>query len=230
MQQQEESLEWWHQINEKGDCFWHMTTPHEYLVKYFDQCRNGKDNPRVLIPLIGKTVDAKWLYDQKCQVTGVDVSELAIKQLFAQDNIAYTRDQSEFPEFAIFQNDDQRIRVFSGDFYRFRQEVAGGQFDLIWDRAAFTAINMSDREKYTDVLEKVLSPTGCILLVGLDYDHAKYGGPPHFVTDEHMETLFGKKFHVRRLENREVLKQWHHKNWGIDWLEESLYLLKKKEN
>jgi len=228
MEQKEETLEFWHEINEKGDCFWHLTKPHEYLVKYFDQYKNGKQDPKVLIPLIGKTVDAKWLYDQGCHVTGVDVSELPIKQLFTQDNIAYTRNQSEFPEFVLFQNDDRRIRVFSGDFYRFRTEVAKGQFDLIWDRAAFTAINMRDREKYAEVLEKVLSPTGSILLVGLDYDHSKYEGPPHFVTKEHMDSLFGKKFHVSRLDHREVIDQWHHKNWGLDWLEESIYLLKKK--
>lgn len=43
------------------------------------------------------------LYDKGCDVTGVEISELAIKHLYDQHNIPYTSVQSSSPDFTLYQ-------------------------------------------------------------------------------------------------------------------------------
>ncbi len=42
---------------------------------------------RVLVPLCGKSVDLLWLVGQGCDVTGVELSEIAVRAFFAEAGI-----------------------------------------------------------------------------------------------------------------------------------------------
>ena len=49
----------------------------------------GSERNRVLVPLCGKTPDLLWLAEQGHEVVGIELSEIAIRQLFAEHNLAY---------------------------------------------------------------------------------------------------------------------------------------------
>jgi len=225
--QKDESLDGWKQMWEAGKSAWHKSAPHDYLIEYFGQCANSGRETDVLVPLCGKSVDLKWLYEQGCRVCGVEVSELATRSFFDDQGIKYTRTTAA-DDFVVYRNEDERISIFCGDFFKFSKAQAGHQFDFVWDRGSFVAINISDRKRYVDVLANVLLPTGRILLSTANYDPAKWPGPPHFVTPEDIHTYFDSKFHINHLNTRDASNDSTKKNWGLDWFTESCYMLSVK--
>lgn len=52
-------------------CPWHLCNPHVGLLTYGDKLFDSKSS-RVLVPLCGKTVDLKWIYNQGHTVVGVE--------------------------------------------------------------------------------------------------------------------------------------------------------------
>ena len=99
---------------------------------------------------------------------------------------------------------------------------------FVYDRASIIALPKEMRKKYVDHLIKIL-PIGCkILLLTVVYDQDEMSGPPHSVSREEVDLLFGESFSVRLLENRNCLDE--NKNFqdrGLTSLEEDIYLIKK---
>ena len=44
----------------------------------------------ILVTLCGKTMDIPWLCGRGCSVTGVELSPIAVQQLFEENDIPYT--------------------------------------------------------------------------------------------------------------------------------------------
>src|SRR5215210_313085 len=72
----------WHERWQKNEIPFHERKPNPLLVKYFDRLKL-RNRSRVFVPLCGKTRDIGWLLAQGCPVAGAELSEIAIKQLFA---------------------------------------------------------------------------------------------------------------------------------------------------
>lgn len=77
---------------------------------------------------------------------GIDVAEQAITEFFAAHSMPFTKVRSG--NFDIFKNEDQRINLIVGDYFALSPELVR-DFDAVWDRASFVAINPDDRERYT---------------------------------------------------------------------------------
>ena len=63
--------------------------------------------------------------------------------------------------------------------------------DAIWDRDAFSAVNVEDQERYANQLFRLLKKGGAILMDTPLYDADEYQGDPHPVNDEDFEKCFG---------------------------------------
>jgi len=224
-----ESLDDWKNCWVDNDFPWHKKNAHENLVEFFGQCATLGQLTNALLPLCGKAVDMKWLYDQGCRVCGVEISELPAKAFFEEQNIKYERTVPETAEnFVLYQSEDKKISIYCGDFFQFSKATVGYQFDFVWDRGAFVAINVSDRKRYVETVRNLLLPTGRILLSTVNYDPAKYGGPPHHVTPEDITSCYGAKFHINHLNTRDVTNENHKKQFGVDWYTESCDMLSLK--
>jgi thiopurine S-methyltransferase len=203
--------------------------PHDLLTDFFGQCVSGDGNDvQVLIPLCGKNVDIKWLYDEGYCVYGVDASESALQTFFNQHNIKFDYQADFLDGFALFKSKDGRINLFCGDVFRFSPRVAGCQFDVVWDRGALMNMNVPHREKYVDMMRELLLPTGRILLSTFIYDTSKWRGPPYVIMREDVRKYFARYFHVNTLTSQDGLEPWRQEKWGIDWMKETGYMLSLK--
>jgi thiopurine S-methyltransferase len=66
----------------------------------------------------------------------------------------------------------------------------------VYDRAALIALPPKMRAHYADHLLRIV-PDGCrMLLLTLEYDQKKVPGPPHSVSSEEVEALFGARCRI----------------------------------
>jgi hypothetical protein len=63
------------------------------------------------------------------------------------------------------------------------------EFDLIWDRGSLVAINVADRDRYSKVMNSLLSKNGLILIQGLEREKGPPGAP-HNLTETHLKELY----------------------------------------
>ncbi|WP_246614962.1 hypothetical protein [Agarivorans litoreus] len=78
--------QFWHQKWEKDEIGFHEGEVNRFLYDYFNVLKLAA-GARVFVPLCGKTRDIAWLLDKGMKVVGVELSEHAIKQLFAELNL-----------------------------------------------------------------------------------------------------------------------------------------------
>ena len=75
--------EFWTQRWRKSEIGFHEGKANALLVEHFKDM-HGNRGDRVFVPLCGKTRDLDWLLSQGYRVAGAELSETAIKQLFAE--------------------------------------------------------------------------------------------------------------------------------------------------
>ena len=197
-----------------------------YIEKYYEKLTLGKETVKIFFPLCGKALDMKWLYDNGHEVVGVEISELAIKQFFEESNLQYAEDDATNVKGKVFKSIDGRLSLYACDIFHFNKSIEC-QFDTIWDRASFTAINKKDRERYADLMMSLMKPESCMMLVTLKYDPQLFSGPPHFVPDEQIHSLYGTWYNIEKLEITDVTTdKWRSR--GIDPLIDQLDLITPK--
>ena len=99
-----------------------------------------------------------------------------------------------------------QIKVLVGNIYNCTNENTGGPFDIIWDCNALVAINPEDREKYIDLHNSLLKPSGHILLATYEYSEAfraqAVTRPPHTIPPYMVKTMYERvKCHVNLKES-----------------------------
>ncbi len=156
------------------------------------------DQAHIFVPLCGKTRDIPWLRAQGCRVTGIELSQLAVEQLFEEMGVEPV--VKTIGKLARFQNDD--VTVYCGDFFDLTPQDVGA-VDLIYDRAALIALPEDMRHRYA---QHVLSITGTApqLLITLTYDPATMNGPPFCVPHTETEVHYGASYEVTALHSSEV--------------------------
>ena len=190
--------DFWKDKWEKGTTSWQRDSVDAYLQKYIKLLTGEKPNASILVTLCGKSLDLPWLCDQGYKVTGVEISELAVKQLFEENGIPYSIADKE--SFKVFSATDHRnLTVYVGDFYAISPDLAG-VFDAIWDHNALGAINPEDRTNYTAKLRSLLKADGNILLSAFEYNQAERPTCPFSVPNSLVKKLFQDHFDIELLE------------------------------
>jgi thiopurine S-methyltransferase len=151
---------------------------------------------RVLVPMCGKTVDMLWLEDQGNEVVGVELSDIAVRGFFEENELAFTKHPGELTEYRAR---DRRISLYCGDYFAF----AGGQFDAHFDRGALIAMNPPVRPRYAEHTSSLLSPDAYQLVIALEYDDTVAKGPPFPVPADEMLSYWP---HLARVEARDDIE------------------------
>lgn len=190
------SEEDWIHMWDINELKFHQPTVYPDLVKYE---KYFKTNCRVLLPLCGKSLDLLYLESKGYDVHGSELVEKAAKSFFEENNISYTKSKAEKANIFIYKGKDKKITIYQGDFLSLLASDVG-KFDAVWDRAAFVAINISQRQKYAEVLHDIMNPNCKYLLNTFVLSGKDFIGPPHTVTKEDIQTIFGTFCNIEHIE------------------------------
>jgi len=201
----------WHALWDNKDIGWHKDETNELLLRHFSTL-GLVPKSRIFIPLCGKSVDIKWLLEQGYQVVGVELNELAIKELFEYLDIRPTIRQVG----SLLHYRSENIDIFVGDFFDLRQELLGS-VDAIYDRGAIVALPQTMRSEYTKLL-RTLTSNAVQLVITFDYDQSLMEGPPFSVDKKLLDSYYVEFYKIRLLETIRI------KSFGFE-LDENTWLL-----
>ncbi len=205
----------WHQRWSNKQIGFHEGEPNAMLVSNFKHLSLGLGQ-RVFVPLCGKTLDIQWLLHQEIQVVAVELSELAIEELFYELDVTPT--VSELGLLKHYQA--KNIDVFVGDFFELTQETVGS-VDAVFDRAALVALPLEMRDDYTKHLRQI-TKNAPQLLITFVYDQALMEGPPFSITSDEVKRHYSADFQIKNLQNLPLTGGFKH----VSDVKESIWLLK----
>lgn len=214
----------WQECWEEGKTGFHQQQVHKLLELNIEKVLAGRTGVRFFFPLCGKAVDMKWLADKGHSVVGVEISEKGIKEFFEENNLTYSEAPvPSIPGAKVYKSSEGNISLYQCDLYNFNSSIEG-QFGAIWDRGSLVAINPRDREKYVALLISLMAKDCRYLLDTLLYNPERYPGPPFFVPDEQVHSLFGPSCNVEFLQSVDALTE-RQRSWNLDSLTENLFLI-----
>ncbi|KAL3984070.1 hypothetical protein ACER0C_015695 [Sarotherodon galilaeus] len=219
----------WEERWQQNKIGFHQSEVHKMLKNNIDKVLNGRTGVRFFFPLCGKAVDMKWLADMGHSVVGVEISEKAIRQFFEENNMTYTEEPvPAIPGAKVYKNSEKNISLYQCDLYNFSNSTEG-QFGAIWDRGSLVAINPGDRKKYAALIISLMANDCRYLLDTFLYNPDLYQGPPFFVPDEQVHSLFGSSCDIELLQSEDALTD-KQRNWGLDKFTENVHLITPKSN
>lgn len=213
----------WHDRWKNQDIGFHQGDTHALLSKYWPRLELASDAP-VLVPLCGKSLDMVWLAQQGHRVIGVELSERAIDDFFAERGL--TPAARTTGSFIV--KSAGSYELWCGDFFELPRaavaEIAG-----VYDRAALIALPPALRKRYAATLAALLPPQARMLLITLEYQQTQMSGPPFSVPRDEVRALFALTYRLDELECRDVLDGHpHFKQRGLTALQECAFLLRRK--
>lgn len=156
----------------EGRIGWHEEDGNAGLRKHWHA--SGK---RVLVPMCGKTIDMLWLEEQGNSVVGIELSELAVRAFFEENGLDYAIHEGKLPAYTARERD---ITIYCGDLFDFDEDGFTGWYD----RGALVATPAEQRPAYAELINGLLVPGACRLLITLEYDDDIATGPPFSISRE----------------------------------------------
>jgi thiopurine S-methyltransferase len=174
--------EFWHSKWASNKVSFHLHEVNPFLQQFWSATSPVK-NDRVLVPLCGKSEDLIWLARQHHEVIGVELSSIAVRSFFSEHFYTplVTRVDSHHE---LYQFDE--LSLYQGDIFT----APLAPVDIIYDRAALTALAPVQWQAYAERLVSLLCPGGRILLVTTNYCQHERQGPPFSISKGIIKTLF----------------------------------------
>ena len=176
-------LDFWLSRWESGHTGWHEADGNASLRKFWPHLASGS---RVLVPLCGKSPDLLWLAGQGCDVTGVELSEIAARAFFDEAGLRF--EVEEINGFSWFRCTQENITIVSGNYFEF----SAPRFDALYDRASLVALPPKLRPVYIEHTKTLLNQDAAQLLVTLEYDQSRAEGPPFSVEADEVKSYWSR--------------------------------------
>ncbi|KZN43758.1 hypothetical protein, partial [Pseudoalteromonas luteoviolacea] len=192
----------------------HEGTVNKLLEKHVDALKL-RAGSHVFVPLCGKTKDIAWLLRKGYKITGAELSEGAIKELFEELHIEPLVE--ELDEFKVYKSIN--LTVYVGDYFNLTAEHVH-DVDAVYDRAAFIALPASMLRSYSSKLME-LSQTAPQLLLGYRYDQSLVPGPPFSIDENTIGNYYRPAYQIECLESVD----WGEKIKGVAPALEDCWLL-----
>ena len=187
----------WHKRWEKNEIGFHQSAVNVLLSDHF----SGLSLPQtscVFVPLCGKTRDIAWLLSQGHRVVGVELSKLAVEELFVDLGVAPKISvQGELSRYSA-----PGLEIFVGDIFELSGDLLG-RVDAIYDRAALVAFPTEMRGRYGAHVAAItqLAPQ---FLICFEYDQAVMNGPPFSIDRQKVHDVYGAHYQIEPITNRDV--------------------------
>merc|ERR1739838_910259 len=211
-------MEHWDGRWDEGKTGWHKSDVNPVLAAHHPKLlpESGK---RVLVPLCGKTLDMKWLYDNGHSVVGIEGILKPALEFFEEQKLEYKIQELSWAK--IYKTPDERLKIYVCDLFNIDEQQMG-QFDAVWDRGSLVAIYEEDRKKYSTLMKSLLAPEFRYLVAVMHYTpHEGFSGPPRNVPNEVVEELYGDVSKLNVLEVIDMSSDPRVKDsWGLDKMSE----------
>merc|ERR1712136_169076 len=221
----------WQSRWEEGRTGWHKDQVNPHLEEFFTHFTGDVFKKRILVPMCGKSVDLKWLYDKGMNVQGVELVEQPIIEFFAEQGLDYTvRESDVLPGCKIYKH-GERMTLYVCDIFKVTVDLLGGLCEFLYDRAAIGAIEYAEKRNYTNVIQSVLAPNAQGLIESMLFDPAMHPCPPSSTSEEDIEKFYGRRFTVQVLSAKKSaeLPDWYRsKAPGLDDASYVFYFIKSR--
>jgi thiopurine S-methyltransferase len=216
-------LEFWEQRWQQNQIAFHLPMVNPYLMEYWSHF-NIKPRSQVFIPLCGKTLDLVWFAVQQYSVLGIECSNKAINEFFAEQHLPIHSNQDK--DFKVYHSGN--IKLLQGDFFKLNK-AALKDVSVLYDRASLIALPQDMRVEYVELLNKILPACADMLLITLTYNQTLMSGPPFSVEQGEVVELYESLYNIELLHEAEVLEgHIKFKERGLDYLTERVYKLSRK--
>jgi thiopurine S-methyltransferase len=222
----------WHECWKNKNLGFNQKSFNIFLKNFFQEL-SLDSNASILVPLCGKSIDLLWLLKQGYQVTGVELSPLAIKEFFEEHKIPFTK--GSIGPYISWQAVDKNLLLLEGNFFDLfslsKKEFKESHLQTlsaIYDRASLVALPKPMRIDYYHTLKKLLNPSTSLFLITVEYDQSKVDGPPFSVPEQEIREFLGENFaiKIRHTETQKSLSP-RFLGQGVTSLKSKIYQLKK---
>lgn len=184
--------EHWHRVWSDNQLGFHQPAGNPMLQRWFPELALATGS-RVLVPLCGKTPDLAWLAAQGFEVVGAELSEVAVRDFFAERDVDPTiSNMRGITKYAV-----DGVEILVGDLFEVDAEMVG-PVDAVYDRAALVALPADMRTAYAKHL-LAISGHAPQLLVTFEYDQEMMAGPPFSVGVDEVARLYARAYRRKRL-------------------------------
>ncbi len=190
--------EFWRERWRNGEIGWHEPRVNVHLERFWPKLGLPADI-RVFVPLCGKSLDLFWLAGQGHRVIGVELSEIAVRDFFAEHRL--NPSVTEEPPFRRYRVDE--LTLLCGDFFALTPDHLG-PVDAVFDRASLIALPPGQRQRYAAKITE-LAPRAISLLITLDYDQSQMTGPPFAVHGDEVRRLYAERYAIAELASCELI-------------------------
>lgn len=198
--------EFWKNAWQKSQTNFTQKKPNPMLMHHFKALNTFK-NGRVFVPLCGKSVDMLWFTSQGFDIIGVELSEIAVIQFFAENDLqALVSLHPTTPNLTCYQSEHQgqTLKIWVGDIFDL-STIDIGIIDAVYDRGALVALPDIEpdnlRTRYTQKI-MALSNKASQLLLSFAYDGEKQRSdnhknlPPFLVTRSQLEQYYAEYYEI----------------------------------
>lgn len=189
--------DYWHQKWQADDLGFHQPEGNLLLHTHFGELALPTDS-RVFVPLCGKSRDIAWLMSQGHRVAGIELSELAVRQLFEDMGLDPTVTVND--GMTCYSAAD--VEIFVGDIFQLTGAILG-PVDAVVDRAALVALPEDTRVRYAAHVAEVTARASQLLLT-FEYDQTQMAGPPFSISDDEISRNYDASFRVSQLASVDV--------------------------
>ena len=214
--------DFWHQRWADQQIGGHQPTPTPLLLKHWSALGIAP-GATVFVPLAGKSLDMAWLAAQGHRVLGVELSQRAVDDFFAEHGL---QPEVEITRYGIHHRAGG-IELICGDAFGLDAELlrdcAG-----VFDRAALIALPPALRARYAGELYAAL-PAGCRgLLVTLEYPQHERDGPPFSVPESEVHALYDGEWNIELRERRPIPPEHPGFVSGVSRVDTAVYALDRR--
>ena len=136
----------------------HQEAVNPLLIKFWPSLKLARDS-RVFVPLCGKSLDMIWLLQQGYEVVGVELSPVAVQAFFQENKFKPSRKKQG--KFTVWRHG--KLSILCGDYFSLT-EADIGPIDMVYDRAALTALPEVIRAHYVSHLRRII-PDNCTIFL-----------------------------------------------------------------
>jgi len=214
--------DFWHQRWADNQIGFHQSAPTPLLLKHWPAL-GITPGAQVFVPLAGKSLDMAWLASQGHRVLGVELSQLAVEQFFAEHDLQPGIHETKYGRHYVANG----IELICGDAFALDADALR-DCAAVFDRAALIALPPELRERYASELYASL-PTGSRgLLVTLEYPQEERPGPPFSVTEDEVRAVYSRDWQVDLLYRRPIPPEHPGYVGGVSRLDTATYALRKR--
>lgn len=193
--------DFWHQRWRDNRIGFHQDKPTPLMLKHWPALGVAA-GAKVFVPLAGKTRDMAWFASQGYRVLGVELSQLAIEQFFAEHALTPAIRESRYGRHYLAGG----IELICGDAFALDAEALA-DCNAVFDRAALIALPPELRLRYVRELYARLPHGTRGLLITLEYPPHEKQGPPFTVPEAEVRELYARDWNLQVLERRDILAQ-----------------------